>query len=76
MSAARTWPRKLVCSAYCLYALLFSLPITGAAQAPAVRGEFANPQRVTIRGYDGDAMEPFLTRDSKYLFLNNRTTRA
>ena len=41
-----------------------------AAQVP--RGEFANPQRVTIRGYSGDAMEPFLTRDGRYLFFNNR----
>jgi hypothetical protein len=32
---------------------------------------FSNPQRVTIRGYDGDAMEPFLTRDGKILFFNN-----
>ncbi len=33
---------------------------------------FQNPQRVTIDGYAGDAMEPFLTRDGKYLFFNNR----
>jgi len=32
---------------------------------------FSNPQRVTIRGYDGDAMEPFLSRDGKILFFNN-----
>ena len=33
--------------------------------------EFANPQRVQITGYTGDAMEPFLSRDGKYLFFNN-----
>jgi Tol biopolymer transport system component len=33
---------------------------------------FAPPQRVTIRGYDGEAMEPFITRDGRYLFFNNR----
>jgi Tol biopolymer transport system component len=33
--------------------------------------EFQNPQRVTIEGYDGDAMEPFVSRDGKYLFFNN-----
>ena len=33
---------------------------------------FGSPDRVTLRGYDGDAMEPFLTRDSQYLLFNNR----
>jgi hypothetical protein len=33
--------------------------------------EFQNPQRVTIEGYSDDAMEPFLSRDGKYLFFNN-----
>ena len=33
---------------------------------------FGAPQPVTIRGYDGDAMEPFITKDGKYLLFNNR----
>jgi hypothetical protein len=33
--------------------------------------QFANPERVTIRGYDADAMEPFLTRDGRYLLFND-----
>ena len=33
---------------------------------------FKDPERVAIRGYDDDAMEPFLTRDGHYLFFNNR----
>jgi len=33
---------------------------------------FWNPQRVALRGYDGEAMEPFITRDGRYLFFNNR----
>lgn len=33
---------------------------------------FRSPQRVTIQGYDGDAMEPFLTADGRYLLFNNR----
>ena len=37
----------------------------------SVPADFTNPQRVTIRGYNGEAMEPFLTRDGKYLFFNN-----
>ena len=32
---------------------------------------FGNPELVTIIGYDGDAMEPFVSRDGVYLFFNN-----
>lgn len=32
---------------------------------------YADPQPVTIEGYDGDAMEPFLARDGRTLFFNN-----
>ena len=32
---------------------------------------FGNPERVTIRGYSDHAMEPFITRDGRYLFFNN-----
>ena len=39
--------------------------------APEYRG-FSAPQRVAIRGYRGEAMEPFITRDGRYLFFNNR----
>ncbi|HEU4521768.1 MAG TPA: hypothetical protein VFT12_07185 [Thermoanaerobaculia bacterium] len=43
-------------------ALLFAL---------AVLLQFGQPSSVTIRGYSGDAMEPFLTRDGRYLLFNN-----
>ena len=33
--------------------------------------EFASPQSVTITGYSGEAMEPFLTRDGSILIFNN-----
>ena len=33
--------------------------------------EFGVPAPVTIRGYSGHAMEPFLTRDGRYLLFNN-----
>jgi len=36
---------------------------------------FAGEQRVTIRGYDGDAMEPFITRDGRWLLFNNRNEK-
>ena len=42
-----------------------------ATPAPADEG-FAPPHRVAIRGYAGDAMEPFITRDGRYLLFNNR----
>jgi hypothetical protein len=41
-----------------------------ADTAPITRA-YDHPRRVTIRGYDGDAMEPFITRDGRYLFFNN-----
>lgn len=34
-------------------------------------GAFRNPRHVTIQGYQGDAMEPFITRDGRYLLFNN-----
>ncbi|MBP6336474.1 MAG: PD40 domain-containing protein [Vitreoscilla sp.] len=33
---------------------------------------FGSPQRVAIHGYDGHAMEPFITKDGQYLLFNNR----
>jgi hypothetical protein len=33
---------------------------------------FHKPEDVAINGYQGDAMEPFLTRDGRYLLFNNR----
>lgn len=32
---------------------------------------YADPQPVAIEGYDGDAMEPFLSRDGRLLFFND-----
>jgi WD40-like Beta Propeller Repeat len=32
---------------------------------------FTHPERVTMVGYAGDAMEPFMTRDGRYLLFNN-----
>jgi Tol biopolymer transport system component len=43
------------------------------AEAPiqSTSDAFQNPQRVIIEGYNDDAMEPFFSRDGKYLFFNN-----
>ncbi len=38
---------------------------------PSEYTAFANPQRVTIQGYNDHAMEPFITRDGRYLLFNN-----
>jgi WD40-like Beta Propeller Repeat len=46
------------------------LPDTGSTRL------FDNPERVTIRGYDGDAMEPFISRDGRYLLFNNNNDPA
>jgi Tol biopolymer transport system component len=32
---------------------------------------FVDPQPVTIAGYDGSAMEPFISPDGRFLFFNN-----
>ena len=58
-----------------LKAVLIGLAMLAASQADAAQPpstpRFANPQIVTIRGYSGDSMEPFLTRDGGYLFFND-----
>lgn len=37
---------------------------------------FGNATAITITGYTGDAMEPFISRDGQYLFFNNRNDPA
>jgi len=36
-----------------------------------VSQEFIDEQEVIIQGYDGDAMEPYISRDGQFLFFNN-----
>jgi len=60
----------------CLSFLICSLVACGPAPSAQLASipssaDFQNPQRVTIEGYNDDAMEPFVTRDGKYLFFNN-----
>ncbi len=38
---------------------------------PNVTSRYGAPQRVTISGYAEDAMEPFISRDGRYLLFNN-----
>ena len=48
----------------------------GGAVAERVDSTFAAPRRVTIRGYDGVAMEPFVSRDGRWLLFNNSNEPA
>jgi len=45
-----------------------------ASAADRTYDAFHTPEDVEITGYTGDAMEPFLTRDGRYLLFNNRNT--
>lgn len=48
-----------------------SSAVTIGAQ-PAPYTAFADPMPVTIAGYGGDAMEPFISKDGQVLFFNSR----
>ena len=48
-----------------------SSPDSMTSYDPKRMGEFGNPQEVQIIGYDGDAMEPFITRDGQHLLFNS-----
>lgn len=45
---------------------------TGAAPREALDTSFSRPERVSIAGYAGDAMEPFVSRDGSVLLFNDR----
>ena len=45
---------------------------TAAVRSTPAYRAFGDPQRVRIRGYQGDAMEPFITKDGRYLLFNNK----
>lgn len=44
--------------------------------APALAQLFAPPERVEVRGWADHLMEPFLSRDGRLLFFNNRNAPA
>jgi hypothetical protein len=61
------------------FSLLFGTELSGCGGSSGSPGgaaasdytAFSNPQPITITGYAGDAMEPFITKDGLYLFFNN-----
>ena len=67
---ARAW-RVAGLVACGLLACLAALSASGGAREAATSRLYADPQPVVIAGYDGDAMEPFLSRDGRYLFFND-----
>lgn len=59
---------------YLLSCFLFSVCFVAVAKkpiVPLVPEGFSNEQKVTIVGYDGNAQEPFISKDEKYLFFNS-----
>ncbi|MCQ2003872.1 TolB family protein [Rhizobium sp. NRK18] len=46
--------------------------LTVGDAALAGPADFETPQPVVISGYSGQAMQPFISRDGKYLFFNDR----
>lgn len=67
---ARAW-RVAGLVACGLLACVAALSAPGGAREAATSLRYADPQPVVIAGYDGDAMEPFLSRDGRYLFFND-----
>jgi hypothetical protein len=71
-------PLRLLAAAACTVAALAAapsggataIPFVGRATVPSYRA-FADPRPIVIRGYAGDAMEPFISADGRSLLFNN-----
>lgn len=68
LKAARLYSITIVLS---LVLAACQSPETVASQKERGYTAFGNPERISIRGYSDHAMEPFITRDGRYLFFNN-----
>ncbi len=53
-----------------VHAVFDAWDAAGGAAVPAAGG-YGAPVEIVIEGYDGDAMEPFISRDGRYLFFNS-----
>jgi hypothetical protein len=59
---------------FCILPVLAMLSACGSSSSPQQVGNytaFGNPELVTVTGYSGDIMEPFISRDGAYLFFND-----
>lgn len=68
--------RHVAAFLFALTAALASACAQPAPQAQPSWAAFANPRPIVIQGYDGETMEPFLSRDGRVLFFNNRNDPA
>jgi hypothetical protein len=58
----------------CILPVLAMLSACGSSSSPQQVSNytaFGNPELVTVTGYSGDIMEPFISRDGAYLFFND-----
>lgn len=51
-------------------------PTAAPTATPPADAGFGPPEPMSITGYDGDAMEPFVTPDGEYLLFNDRNDPA
>jgi hypothetical protein len=65
------WRDARVCWALLLLCAQ-AMPAQVAPARVAAYAQFAAPVPVTITGYAGDAMEPFIAKDGRFLFFNSR----
>jgi Tol biopolymer transport system component len=63
-------PRMHARLAAILAALVLAVLLTYSAASAATYDEFGAPQPVLIEGYDGSAMEPFISSDGQQLLFN------
>ena len=78
MRQQRRWGRRAAILAVLLSAPVLVLSAVTASAAPATRRPvaqglyrgFTDPQAVIIEGYSATAMEPFISRDGRYLLFN------
>ncbi len=54
-----------------VFAALLGACNSGGSDPSPPSTQFSNPQLVTITGYSGDVMEPFISRDGSTLFFND-----
>jgi hypothetical protein len=80
LTSKRVWMLCLIVVAILVLMLLRAIsPSRGgdklAGPPPGEYTLFGQEQQVTIRGYDGDAMESFISKDGRFLLFNNNNEK-